>query len=154
MCVLRTLPDKMQRRCQINPETLGQGRRKSGGADVRLGYTEGMKRFFESLFSPRLKDQYLVVYQGKVIAVLSEPDVPDQFWVSFLLRPETKDEELLRILYDDQAWERELVIQEKSGRKVQFLLQIDYEEADEEVVFKNIMASRPERVTLRGPYKI
>jgi hypothetical protein len=117
----------------------------AGLSDVSgMTYDEVMlKKFLESFFEPRLKDQYGIFYEGVLVATLSEPDVPDQFWVSFKLTPETTDERLLEILFSDEAWMKDLVTKEsESGRVVRFLTQIDVD-----------FASRPREVLLRGPYR-
>lgn len=102
-----------------------------------------------------LKENYEVFYQDVLIAELKEPDIPDQFWVDFRLIPLIADPLLLEILYDDHSWTDLLTIKEKDTQKpVQFILEIDYEETEEEVFFRNILKSRPKRISLRGPYPI
>jgi hypothetical protein len=106
--------------------------------------------------APRLQDSYLVFHRDQAIASLDHPDIEDQFWVSFTLTALTTSPELLTLLYDDDSWDnRSLIIQEKeSKRAVFFLLAPDWEETEEEVIVHKVLKNKPERILLRGPYRL
>lgn len=114
-----------------------------------------LRRFFPNFFAPRLQSDYSVYYQGQLIARLLNPSQADQFWFSFILKPLVADETLLAVLYDDKNWGTSLVIKEtRSQEVVKFLIQMDAQEQGDQVVFRNVLAERPERVPLRGPYAV
>lgn len=110
--------------------------------------------WFKSFSQPKLKSSYSIFCGDEILAILSDPEILDQFWVSFVLSPQTKELSKLEELYSVEFWHgSSIVIRETdTGRRVQFMRAMSFE--DDEIEIKDDRQERPSRLSLRGPYKL
>jgi hypothetical protein len=76
--------------------------------------------------------------------------------VSFTLTALITSPAVLTLLYDDDSWNNQsFVTRERESKRAVFLLLFsDWEETEDDIIVRNLLKDRPERILMRGPYRI
>lgn len=104
---------------------------------------------------PVLGSSYNVSDHSTLLATLTKPRIPDQFWIEFLLTPKTQVPTKLETLYSWDFWNGDCIniTETETGRRVQFFPALQLDETEDEVIEVDYLKDHPTHVTLRGPYE-